>query len=93
MTNTTAVNSNGTNFLEDLSTPYRILLTAFLFLIAIVSILTNGLVILAIVTLKRLRNITSVFLINLAIGDLLTGIVAVPISLSIVLKQYKFSKV
>jgi general stress protein CsbA len=56
----------------------RIGLAVTMVMVSTVAILTNILVIVTIIASKRLRIITSVFLVNLAICDLMVGAIVMP---------------
>ncbi|XP_067140709.1 cholecystokinin receptor-like [Centruroides vittatus] len=73
VTNLTAVNFRitGDGFL-------RIVLYAIIFLLTIVG---NVLVVVTLVQNKRMRTVTNLFLLNLAISDLLLGIFCIPVTL------------
>lgn len=49
--------------------------------ILLLSVLGNALVILTLVQNRRMRTITNVFLLNLAVSDLLLGVLCMPITL------------
>lgn len=50
-------------------------------LILLLAIVGNGLVILTLIQIKRMRTITNVFLLNLAVSDILLGVLCVPTTL------------
>ncbi|CAN8012783.1 unnamed protein product, partial [Ixodes pacificus] len=56
----------------------RILLYAIIFVCAVVG---NSLVILTLVQKRRMRTVTNVFLLNLAVSDLLLGVFCMPVTL------------
>ncbi|XP_077559970.1 cholecystokinin receptor type A-like isoform X2 [Haemaphysalis longicornis] len=64
----------GINF----ETAFRILLYAVIFVCAVVG---NSLVILTLVQRRRMRTVTNVFLLNLAVSDLLLGVFCMPTTL------------
>ncbi|XP_075545239.1 cholecystokinin receptor type A-like isoform X5 [Dermacentor variabilis] len=59
-------------------TAFRILLYAIIFVCAVVG---NSLVIITLVQRRRMRTVTNVFLLNLAISDLLLGVFCMPTTL------------
>ncbi|KAL1427455.1 hypothetical protein MTO96_017171 [Rhipicephalus appendiculatus] len=59
-------------------TAFRILLYAIIFVCAIVG---NSLVIITLVQRRRMRTVTNVFLLNLAVSDLLLGVFCMPTTL------------
>lgn len=62
-----------------------------IFLLAVVG---NGLVILTLVHNKRMRTVTNLFLLNLAISDLLLGIFCMPFTLvGLVLRDFIFGEI
>ncbi|XP_023216800.1 cholecystokinin receptor-like, partial [Centruroides sculpturatus] len=68
-----------------------ILLYSIIFLLAIVG---NGLVIITLAINKRMRTVTNVFLLNLAISDLLLGVFCMPFTLAgVLLRKFIFGEV
>nr|XP_037277153.1 cholecystokinin receptor type A-like isoform X4 [Rhipicephalus microplus] len=59
-------------------TAFRILLYAIIFVFAVVG---NSLVIITLVQRRRMRTVTNVFLLNLAVSDLLLGVFCMPTTL------------
>ncbi|KAH7952886.1 hypothetical protein HPB49_002328 [Dermacentor silvarum] len=59
-------------------TAFRILLYAIIFVCAVVG---NSLVIITLVQRRRMRTVTNVFLLNLAVSDLLLGVFCMPTTL------------
>jgi cholecystokinin-like receptor len=63
-------------------------------LIFLLSVAGNFLVILTLVQNKRMRTVTNVFLLNLAVSDLLLGVVCMPFTLvGTLLKDFVFGEV
>jgi len=56
----------------------RYVLSAFLFVFPCLTVLENGMVIAAVLTHKRLQTVTNVFVVSLAIADMLVGILVMP---------------
>lgn len=69
----------------------QIPLFAIIFLLAVIG---NSLVILTLVQNQRMRTITNVFLLNLAVSDLLLGVLCMPFTLiGTLLRDFVFGKV
>ena len=85
-TNFTASRGDGDWSMETLVSVYS---TIF-----ILSVVGNGLVILALVQNKRMRTVTNVFLLNLAVSDLLLAVFCMPFTLiPLLIKNFIFGPV
>lgn len=57
-----------------------IIISAVLFLIIVITVVANGLVVVAILCFRRLRSQTNMALFSLALADLLVGCVVMPLA-------------
>ncbi|XP_006811548.2 prokineticin receptor 2-like [Saccoglossus kowalevskii] len=69
------------NYLPDVSVPAKIALCIVLGIITIFCGLGNTLLCITIFRLKRLRNVTNLFIASLAVSDLLVAVICAPLSL------------
>jgi len=90
---------NGTTALSGPMLPYRLELDVSISVglystIFLLAVLGNVLVILTLVQNQGMRTITNLFLLNLAISDLMVGVLCMPFSLvGIVLKDFVFGAI
>ena len=89
--------NNSTNFsviprvVEDWSMETLVSVYSTIFILSVVG---NGLVILTLVQNKRMRTVTNVFLLNLAISDLLLAVFCMPFTLiPLLIKNFIFGPV
>jgi hypothetical protein len=64
-------------------------------IISVLSVIGNGLIILAVLTNKRMRNVTNYFINNLALSDIVVGLFATPFQVFFIYSHmffYKFKK-
>lgn len=84
-------NFNGTQWYIDMEGSIRIPLYALIFLTGLIG---NILVIVTLARNRRLRIVTNVFLLNLAVSDLLLGVFCMPITLiGTLLREFVFGEV
>ncbi|XP_043935192.1 melatonin receptor type 1C-like [Protopterus annectens] len=70
---------NTTDFSNNFSESLTILLTSVMIFIAVMDVIGNALVIASVLKNKKLRNAGNVFVINLAVGDLMVGLYTYPL--------------
>ncbi|GFN75413.1 5-hydroxytryptamine receptor 4 [Plakobranchus ocellatus] len=63
------------------SDPVRIVISVILICVPILTVFGNGVVILAVITHKRLRNITNAFIVSLAVADMCVALFVMPFSI------------
>ncbi|XP_045190806.2 octopamine receptor 1-like [Mercenaria mercenaria] len=74
---------NASNALTDEPTPDIVVKTVALGMIDLAVVLGNSLVIAAVLTTRKLRTVTNIFIVSLACADLLLGFAVLPFSISI----------
>ena len=83
--------TNGTGLLpfgHTLSPQFSILTGTLFLLIIIMAILGNSILIYTILTVKRLHSVTHAFLVNLAVGDLVTATLTIPFDVDYMWRRY-----
>lgn len=91
--NLTLINSSSVSSIQSTDLFFRKFLLGFLLLsLAVCTIFGNLLVLYALRTEKRLRTVSNLFILSLALADLIVGLVVMPLSTAnIILGQWPFS--